>query len=312
MSRWYRQLTNVFDRPWATDAKAVSIYLYLHCCAYVQDGELRGIRIRRGSCMTSRTAIMEATGLSESDVKTRLRFLASKGEIILNSSNLGTIITCCDYDSYNGSDSLFDENFSSQSPSQLPNEVPSQLPSQSPTTPYNRNNGITEISNLRTHNIPSKIERDNAKKLIYEIKDQYNATFKGLLRQWQRLTAKMVSKVEMCIQRFGRQSIDMVFDQIRHEQLNMNKNGFVPDFDFIFSVNQYETYLERYKLRISKKPQQQPDSATVKSVGTIEDTVATPSVPERQNPDDYRREMREYAALHPDSYAASVVAGWDN
>ncbi len=251
MSRWYRQLTNVFDRPWAKDAKAVSLYLYLHCCAYVQDGELHGRRIRRGSCMTSRTAIMEATGLTEADVKSRLKLLADKGEIILNSSNFGSIITCCDYDSYNGSDNLFDVKLSSESPNESPNE--------SPTTPYNRNNRNTEISNLRTHYIPSKIEREGNKSLIYEIKENYNRTFNGILRQWQRLTEKMVAKVEICITRFGRQSVDMVFDQIKHEQLNLNRNGFIPDFDFIFKVNQYETYLERYKLRQKKKqqPQQQ-------------------------------------------------------
>ena len=67
----------------------------------------------------------------------------------------------------------------------------------------------------------------------------------------------MVIKVDTCIQRFGRQSVDMVFDQIKHEPFSLGENntGFKADFDFIFRLDQYEKYLERYKLRIQKRAQ---------------------------------------------------------
>ena len=294
--RYYRQLCNVYDRVWAKDAKMVSVYLYLHCCAYVQDGELHGIKIRRGSCLTSRTAIMEATGLSEADVKSRLKLLANYGEIIRNPSNLGTIITICDYDGYCGSDDLFSFNSSSE------------LPSQSPTTPIYRNNGIIVNNNLRTHYIPSKIERDNAKSLIYEIKEIYNKTFDGILREWKRLSDKMVAKVEICIARFGRQSIDLVFEQIKHEQLNMNKNGFVPDFDFIFSINQYETYLERAKLRLKKKHNAVEEPQQRQNVGIFETSTETGQT--RKSPEQYEQEMRK-AAAQGSVYAQRLVDQWD-
>ena len=299
--RYYRQLCNVYDRVWAKDAKMVSVYLYLHCCAYVQDGELHGIKIRRGSCLTSRTAIMEATGLSEADVKSRLKLLADYGEIIRNSSNLGTIITICDYDNYNGPDDLFGLNLSNQSPNQSPNEVPSQ----SPTTPINRNNGIIVNNNLRSNFIPSKIERDSAKSLIYEIKEIYNTTFSGLLREWKRLSDKMAAKVEMCIDRFGRQSIDLVFEQIKHEQLNLNKNGFIPDFDFIFSIKQYETYLERAQLRLKKTHRAAVEPAKVEA-SAEQHEIATV----RKSADEYEREMR-LAAANGSIQAQRLVEEWD-
>lgn len=306
--RYYRQMCNLYERPWAKDAKMVSIYLYLHCCAYVQDGELHGIRIRRGSCLTSRTAIMEATGLSESDVKIRLKLLADNGEIIRNSSNLGTIITVCDYDGYCGSDDLFSFNLSNELPSQSPSQSPNELPSQSPTTPIYRNNGIIVNNNLRTHYIPSKIERDNAKSLIYEIKEIYNKTFDGILREWKRLSDKMVAKVEICIARFGRQSIDLVFEQIKHEQLNMNKNGFIPDFDFIFSINQYETYLERAKLRLKKKHNAVEEPQQKQSVGIIEEPAK--DTPAKESPQEYEQRVRREAA-EGKAYAIRIVKIWD-
>ena len=307
--RYYRQLCNVYDRVWAKDAKMVSVYLYLHCCAYVQDGELHGIKIRRGSCLTSRTAIMEATGLSEADVKSRLKLLANYGEIIRDSSNLGTIITVCDYDNYSGSDDLFSLSLSNQSPNEVPSQLPSQLPSQSPTTPINRNNGIIVNNNLRTHYIPSKIERDNAKSLIYEIKEIYNTTFKGVLREWQRLSDKMVAKVEMCITRFGRQSIDMVFEQIKHEQTNLNRNGFIPDFDFIFSLNQYETYLERAQLRRKKQTEQEVQPQQKASIGSS--GIGEGQTQQfRLSKEEYERDMRQ-AAENGNVHAQRLVAIWD-
>lgn len=247
--RWYRQDSNIFDRPWAKDPKAVALYVYLHCAAYVQPGMYRGQLVRRGSCPTSRSAIMEATGLSEYDVKSRLKLLVSSNEIILKMSNVGTIITVCDYDGYVSQEDLFEQNLSNE----LPNELPSQLPNELPTTPiYNKN--IINNKYLRSNNIPSKKERENGEALVREIKALYNRTFSGKLVEWKRLSEKMILKVETCIQRFGRQSVDMVFDQILHEPFSLgdNNTGFRADFDFIFRVDQYDKYLERYKLRLKK------------------------------------------------------------
>ena len=250
--RYYRQWSNVYDRVWAKDAKMVTVYLYLHCCAYVQDGELHGIKIRRGSCLTSRTAIMEATGLSEADVKSRLKLLANYGEIIRNSSNLGTIITVCDYDNYNGSDDLFDFSLSNQSPNQSPNEVPNQ----SPTIPIN-NNGIIVNNNLRSKYIPSKKEKESKRAVVEEIKKLYNKMFDGVLPEWKRVTDKMVNKVDTCITLFSRQTVDMVFDQLKHESFMRGEgkinNGFKADAFWIFETDNFDKLLSRYELRIKKK-----------------------------------------------------------
>ena len=239
--RWYKQDSNVYDRAWAKDAKAVTLYLYLHCAAYVQPGMYHGQLVRRGSCPTSRSAIMEATGLSEYDVKSRLKLLANFNEIILKKSNVGTIVTVCDYDGYVSQEDLFEKDLSNQLPNQLPN-----------TPIYNKN--IEYNNNLRSNNIPSKKERENSEALVREIKEIYNKTFSGQLIEWKRLSSKMILKVDTCIQRFGRQSVDMVFDQIKHEPFSLGENntGFKADFDFIFRLDQYEKYLERYKLRIKK------------------------------------------------------------
>lgn len=84
----------------------------------------------------------------------------------------------------------------------------------------------------------------------------------------------MIIKVDNCVARYGRQSVDMVFDQVKHEKFSLgdNNTGFIADFAFIFKLNNYEAYLGRYELRI--KQAQQPkkqQSQSQKMVGVIND-----------------------------------------
>lgn len=269
--RYYRQVCNVFDRAWAKDAKAVSLYLYLHCNAYVQDWKLPdGRLVRRGSCPTSRASIIEGTGLSEYDVKSRLNKLQDFGEIIINSSNMGMIITVCDYDYYNIAEDLFSLNSSSELPSGLPNGLPNESP-----TLYNSNTENNIYNNLRSRYTPSK-KRESNKELALEIKAIYNKMFDGLLRKWERLSADMIIKVENCVNRFGRQSVDMVFDQVKHEKFSLgdNNTGFIADFAFIFKLNNYEAYMGRYELRLKQgNKKQEPQQAKQKGVGVIQESA---------------------------------------
>lgn len=248
---WYKQYRNLFDREWAKDPKMVAVYVYLHCHAYARQGNLHGQIIRRGSCPTSKPAIAEGTGLTIDEVKTRLRMLKDCGEIIVKPTNKGMIITVCDYDGYGEMEDLFAFSMPNENATQTPSGNTSQdIPQDTTYIEYKKEDNK---NNLRSHFFPSKIERDEAKNMAYEIKAIYNKVFEGVLEKWKRLTDKMVTKVCICVGRFGRQSVDLVFEQIKYEHLNMNKNGFVPDFDFIFRLEQYERYLNRYKLRISKK-----------------------------------------------------------
>ena len=247
MSGWFKHNRNLFDRPWAKDPKMVAVYEYLHCVAYVNDGKLHGHIIRRGSCMTSRKDIMEETGLSDYEVKSRLQKLLEAGEIIVKSTNYGTIITLCDYDGYSDTEDLFSLNPSSQ----LPNQPPANYPTNHQSL-YIKEGRITEDS-LRTHFVPSKTERET-RDVALEIKNLYNKTFGGILRRWDRLSAEMRIKINTCISRFGRQSVDMVFDQVKHEKFSLGENdtGFIADFAFIFKPNNYDAYLGRYELRMKK------------------------------------------------------------
>lgn len=251
MSGWWKHDRDMFSRPWAKDPKTVSVYDYLHCVAYVCDGMLHGQRIRRGSCPTSRAAIMEATGLSAQEVRTRLKKLLEAGEIVVKPTNFGNIVTACDYCMFDATNNLFELNLTNgEQPQQLPHEQPQQ------PTLYIKEDRIQ--NSLITPFSPYKTERERRDEAL-EIKKLYNKTFDGILRKWDRLSADMIIKVNTCVTRFGRQSVDIVFDQVKHEKFSLGENntGFIADFAFIFKLTNYEAYLGRYELRRNKAQKKQ-------------------------------------------------------
>jgi hypothetical protein len=270
--RWYKQDSGLFDRLWTADSKAVSLYVYLHCAAYVNDRKLNGQIIRRGSCLVKYEDVAERIGLTVDEIRLRLKLLAECGEVITKRTNRGMIITVCDYDGYHESEDLFAFNDPIQ-PQSKPNLNPIQ-PQSSP----NHNNNI-EYKNVDIKNI-----KRESKALIYEIKDLYNRRFAGKLPEWKRLSEKMAIRVDNCVARFGRQSVDMVFDQIEHEPFSLgeNKSGFIADAFFIFSIDQYEKYLARYQLRISKKSKPAEATCTVVKVGVMPEKPPEPSKEEKR------------------------------
>lgn len=299
---WYKQDRNLFERVWAKDDKMVAVYVYLHCCAYLRDGMLHGEMIRRGSCPTTRSAIMEATGLTESEVKLRLRRLSDYGEIIVKTTNKGMIITVCDFDCYNDTEDIFKLNQSDESTAKVRPDYPLDYP---PETPYIDNKKEEYNNILRSRYTPSK--KRESKELALEIKAIYNKLFDGILRKWERLSADMIIKVDNCVNRFGRQSVDMVFDQVKHEKFSLgdNNTGFIADFAFIFKLKNYEAYLGRYELRLKQgtKKAAAPTPAPQKpqQTGTIDKHEAKSTLMTSAERKQNLLEMIDYITTNPHS-----------
>ena len=293
------------ERPWFKDADCVQLYVYLKDVAYVADGKYDGRIIRRGSCPTTRPEMMEATGLSYKKVDKCLRKLTAYNEIVVKGYSKYSVVTICDYDMLGVSDNLFSANLERQRYDKGYDKGTADDTTKGTTPPYNIKEERIIEDNLISPNSPYKKEREMGD-VALEVKKLYNKTFDGKLPPCIRLSTATRLQVEECLKRFGRQSIDLVFQQIKTENFSMGggKTGFIANFTFIFQPRNYQQYLERAQLR--QKKQQQPQPA--KSVGIItEIPVVT-----KKSQEEYEREMREYAQQHPDSFAASVVAGWDS
>ena len=252
MSGWYKQQRNRSERPWFKNAKAAQLYDYLKDVAYVADGRYEGHVIRRGSCPTTRAQMMEATGQTYSEVRTSLNILLSYGEIILRASNQFTIVTICDYDACVSSDTLFDDySVLQKSNERLTNVQPESNAGLTPPI-YIKEERIED--SLITPYSPYKTERDAHDEAL-EVKKRYNKFFDGMLPPLIRLRLPIRNMVMECIRRFGKQSIDIVFEQVKLEKFSLgsNKTGFIANFQYIFEPANFQKYLERAQLRRRKQ-----------------------------------------------------------
>ena len=86
---------------WYTDSKAVHLFIHLLLCANYEPGNFLGKVIKRGQLATSLRTLSLATGLTEKEIRTRLKNFQKTGEILTESGKQFTLITICKYDSYN-------------------------------------------------------------------------------------------------------------------------------------------------------------------------------------------------------------------
>ena len=97
---WVKLHDSWLEWEWHTDPNMVSLFFHLLSMASKKDTRFRGYNIKRGQVVVGRKMLSEKTGISEQTVRTCLARLERTGEISRKSTNKFTIITICNYNSY--------------------------------------------------------------------------------------------------------------------------------------------------------------------------------------------------------------------
>ena len=99
---WIKIHRKILEWEWYHDTNMVRLFLHLLLKANYEDRKWRGITVKRGQLITCRKELSEATGLSEKKIRTCLARLHQTGEIGQQTTNKYSLITICNYDSYQG------------------------------------------------------------------------------------------------------------------------------------------------------------------------------------------------------------------
>lgn len=295
MGGWYKRMRNIPERPWFKDAKAVQLYDYLEAIAYITDGRYEGVTIRQGSCPTTRPEMMESTGLSYKEVDRCLRKLISYGEIIVIGYRRFSVVTICNYGNYDTQTSLFGTTEgTTEDTAEGTTEGTAHLLT---IEDRYKDNLITPYSRY-------KKER-KGEDLVLEIKKRYNKTFDGKLPPLMRLHDPTRRMVEECIKRFGLQSVDMVFEQIKQEPFSMgvNKTGFIANFQYIFEPKNFQQYLERAQLSKRKSQLSVLKSASTQ-VGKVDGHLYESKNEDRRK---FLQDWVECEAIHPTRHGQELL-----
>lgn len=126
---WVKIYRRFQEWEWYGKSEMVHLFLHLLLNANVKDRKWQGLEIKRGQLITGRNRLVAETGISERVIRTCLQKLQETGEIIVEASNRFSLITICNYDSY--------QDINSESVQQTSNQSPTTDPQ--PSTPKEDN-----------------------------------------------------------------------------------------------------------------------------------------------------------------------------
>ena len=98
---WIRLFRKIQDWEWYTDSHMVHLFIHLLLNANTHDRSWRGQTICRGQLVTGRLKLSEATGISERTIRTCLQRLIDTKEITIKTTNKFSVVTICNYETYN-------------------------------------------------------------------------------------------------------------------------------------------------------------------------------------------------------------------
>lgn len=100
MEGWIKIHRSLLDWEWYSDTNCVRLALHFLLKANYKPKKWQGITIVRGQLVTSRGQLSEETGLSQMQIRTTIDKLDKCGFITKSATSKYTIVTICNYDSY--------------------------------------------------------------------------------------------------------------------------------------------------------------------------------------------------------------------
>ena len=136
--RWIKVYEKLKQWEWYGDPNMVSTLLHLLLTANWKDKKWRGILIKRGQLITSRTHLADEIGISEQQTRTCLERLQASGVITCEATNKFTIITICNYD-------VYQDNEHQEQPATQPTTHPTNNQQSTNQTPTNNQQSTTTL-----------------------------------------------------------------------------------------------------------------------------------------------------------------------
>lgn len=155
---WIQLHRNLLDWEWYSDIKVTRVFLHCLLKANHADKKWQGIVINRGSFITSISKLSEETGLTPQNVRTCIKKLKSTGEICSKSTNKMTILSICNYDTYQDSKNSTNKQLTSNQ----------QATNNQLTTNNNDNNNNKEKKESETRARTYEEFRETAKSLFVQ------------------------------------------------------------------------------------------------------------------------------------------------
>ena len=124
---WIKLHRKILDWEWFSSPTTLSLFINFLFKANINDKKWRGMVIKRGQFVTSRSTICAESGLTPREYRTAIKRLVECGAILTETTNAFTLVTICNYESYQQQEVMSDQQKTNERPTsdqQKTNERP--------------------------------------------------------------------------------------------------------------------------------------------------------------------------------------------
>jgi hypothetical protein len=124
MNGWIKIHRQLLSWEWYSCTNTTRVFIHLLLTASWRNARWQGVEIPRGSVFASPETLATATGLSRQQVRTVITRLKSTSEITTKSTSKGTLITLCNFETYNSEETDSNQHFNQRDNQKLTSDQP--------------------------------------------------------------------------------------------------------------------------------------------------------------------------------------------
>lgn len=170
----------------------MAVFIHLLISANHKDGYCYGFEVKRGQLLTSQAKIMERIDIKRGALRECLDKLVASGEIAIVTTNKHSLITICNYDSYQGGEEINNQQTANQQPTerhQTDTQTIPQTEHQTATNNNNKNNKNEKNERTKEEGKES-ITLQKAKDDFDVFRKVYPGTKRGLTTEFENFRRK--------------------------------------------------------------------------------------------------------------------------
>lgn len=241
---WIKLHRKITEWEWYKDLATSKLFIHLVIMANHEDKSWQGVEVKRGQLITGRKVLAEETGLSEQQIRTSLTKLKSTSEITINSTNKYTIVTVCEYETYQ-----LTNNDINQQVNQQPNQ---QSTNNQPQTRIIRSKEDKNIPPLPPKGDTLFLEDFEVARKLYpgtkRGRDTEFSEFKKKHKDWKDCVELLTPAIEREIQYHKEQGIKGAFcPPWKNFKTWLNQRCWEFEFELEFDDRQFECSDERFE-----------------------------------------------------------------
>lgn len=231
---WIKLHRQITEWEWYTDGNTFRVFLHLIINANHKPNRYKGVLIERGQILTGRKSLAAALELTERQVRTALNKLKKSGEITQKTASKttksGSIITICNYDSYQERKELSDQQNDQETTSKRPAN------DQEMTTNKNEKNK-KNVNNEKNHHQPVKNDDDDFLSKINIEKLQEAFKTLDVLKEVELIRKKVAGQTVSVPENYVRQCLNNIVQKKKIvAAASDDYRHFDPDTDYAASV----------------------------------------------------------------------------